>query len=1204
MIAGRIMVKEESLILLCLLILKVFTFEEKIYCVKVNISERSEISCNCQNYIDWSTLISNISEYFNSYTKICFSNGSYNLSTKLFISNITNISLIGSDSKKLTSIKCFNNSFFSVSHTTSVEMHNITLETCGANIESYVKVREAYTALLLYNVRSVTVYNVMFKNSYGHSIIGINLIECSVLQQVSIFYMKDNGTSKKKMGGIVLMFTDEIVNYSNQQTVLIRQCHIFYVKNTQAGSNELGKPRKSMRSLALGIDLNQQKYSINITIMNTSISTIKAQNGALVYILYNSSNTSSVTFLSSNISNNHMYGYSLIEITKDKGGCKHCKSFSIFELIRCVITNNTVRTIYYLYQINYLDVMRVHISIELTVFTYNQPEDDFWKIRFETTPRYTHPMITISFTECTFALNSDVNLEFYNAGNVTLDKNLFTNNLLNLKQPKAMVKCRKTMLIFEVYNEFSFNTAYWIIDLSNYTVLMEYAIINITKNIAVMPKVLDNIVPSLIHFNDNSNSRLCMFQFYSSLQKSLQATSLYNSPADHFNIFFKDNTNYSSLIFGTQLNSCIWLKGTINFGNLTTGEVMENVLHFNTTSTQVVRRQVSTLCYCDNTTYEDCIEDHFGTIFPGQRIPVNLKQIPPYSKTSIYSISQPLDQLHINIHQCPVEEYQLNWLESIDNSCTPIHYTVYSNHSRCYISFKTTYPDDSLYIYYIDLHEKCPCGFNIVNGFCKCDTRLKEVFPTITCDINTQTITRPGGSWIGLQAQCEILYAKNCAPTVCQEEPTNIYLNSSDSQCNFNRGGIACGQCPPGLSAVLGSLTCKRCTNQWLLLIPAFLLVGLFIIFILFAFNLTIVDGKINGFILYVNVIVANIHEIPFSSSNTANVMSLINLDIAITMCFYDGMTEYVKTWLQFAFPSYLLFIVAMLALASRYSSGVERLTRRRVIPVIATIFLFSYNKLLLVTAEVLYSYTTVHSLSDNKTTIVWMWDTGIPLFGIKFSVLFAASIFILIVILLPLNFFLLFTKFSLRLRILAKYQKPYLDVFQAPFKDSCRYYPGLELLARWISFAIGSRFLKSAHERLALDNSLCVLVLLYLCAFKPFKSLTNTVLYISYVINAECIINVLIFSDEQLGDTYYSVIIHILVFIALTEFGATLLYYLYINRLRKIKQIEVFVAKINNVIIKYYRKYMVKPICAPNMEPAAAYEHFQEELLLADPIQ
>ena len=34
-------------------------------------------------------------------------------------------------------------------------------------------------------------------------------------------------------------------------------------------------------------------------------------------------------------------------------------------------------------------------------------------------------------------------------------------------------------------------------------------------------------------------------------------------------------------------------------------------------------------------------------------------------------------------------------------------------------------------------------------------------------------------------------------------------------------------------------------------------------------------------------------------------------------MCFYNGMTEYDKTWLQFAFPSYLLLIVAVLAFAS-----------------------------------------------------------------------------------------------------------------------------------------------------------------------------------------------------------------------------------------------------------------------------------------------
>ena len=125
-------------------------------------------------------------------------------------------------------------------------------------------------------------------------------------------------------------------------------------------------------------------------------------------------------------------------------------------------------------------------------------------------------------------------------------------------------------------------------------------------------------------------------------------------------------------------------------------------------------------------------------------------------------------------------------------------------------------------------------------------------------------------------------------------------------------------------------------------------------------------------------------------------------------------MTKYDKTWLLFTFPSYLLFIVAMLAFASRYSSSVERLARRRVIPVIATIFLFSYSKLLLIIAKVLCFYTTVYRLTDNTKRTIWMWDTGVPLFGIKISILFTASLLLVLVILLPLNLFLLFTKLPL----------------------------------------------------------------------------------------------------------------------------------------------------------------------------------------------
>ena len=75
------------------------------------------------------------------------------------------------------------------------------------------------------------------------------------------------------------------------------------------------------------------------------------------------------------------------------------------------------------------------------------------------------------------------------------------------------------------------------------------------------------------------------------------------------------------------------------------------------------------------------------------------------------------------------------------------------------------------------------------------------------------------------------------------------------------------------------------------------------------------------------------------STSNIETAILLMNLDLGIKTCIYNSMTEYAKTWVQFAFPSYPLLIVSALVVASRYFSSVERLTRRRVIPVITYLF-------------------------------------------------------------------------------------------------------------------------------------------------------------------------------------------------------------------------------------------------------------------------
>jgi len=56
-------------------------------------------------------------------------------------------------------------------------------------------------------------------------------------------------------------------------------------------------------------------------------------------------------------------------------------------------------------------------------------------------------------------------------------------------------------------------------------------------------------------------------------------------------------------------------------------------------------------------------------------------------------------------------------------------------------------------------------------------------------------------------------------------------------------------------------------------------------------------------------------------------IVSLLNLDLGIEVCFYDGMTKYTATWLRIVFPTYLLMIILGLAMVSRYSVKIERLT-------------------------------------------------------------------------------------------------------------------------------------------------------------------------------------------------------------------------------------------------------------------------------------
>ena len=333
------------------------------------------------------------------------------------------------------------------------------------------------------------------------------------------------------------------------------------------------------------------------------------------------------------------------------------------------------------------------------------------------------------------------------------------------------------------------------------------------------------------------------------------------------------------------------------------------------------------------------------------------------------------------------------------------------------------------------------------------------------------------------------LVSPHCPTDYCLPHSSYLNLLFPNSQCQFSRSGVLCGQCQDGLSAVFGSSWCKQCSNVYLLIIIPIALAGIVLVTMLFAFNITIVSGTINTFIFYVNILNINISMLfPGCKPQMAcTAISLFNLDLGITTCFFNGMDDYGKAWLQLAFPKYLIMIAVFLVIASRYSTRVQRLTAQRALPILATLFLLSYTKVLQTVCKVLFYYDKITHLPTKRTEYVWSIDTTVS--GVKFTVIFFVCL-LLFFILIPFNLVLLCTRKLSYFKIIAMF-KPLLDAYLSPYKDNRFYWTGVLLLVRTIILAF-SGLLKNAgflSDVFLLCTLLSVQGILW-----PFKSKLNNI--------------------------------------------------------------------------------------------------------------
>ena len=425
---------------------------------------------------------------------------------------------------------------------------------------------------------------------------------------------------------------------------------------------------------------------------------------------------------------------------------------------------------------------------------------------------------------------------------------------------------------------------------------------------------------------------------------------------------------------------------------------------------------------------------------------------------------------------------------------------------------------------------RCPSGMILDStlGHCVCDGDINQISNT---ECNTSwmphPIQRSGNNWICHlydDYNCTIAHT-GCPFDYCNTSSVKFSLNTSELQCNYNRSGILCGDCKPGLSLMIGSNRCTNCTDTQLVSIAIVILValaGILLVFLLIVLNLTVSVGSINGLLFYANVVKLN-ESVFFSQGNIPVISQFIswsNLDLGIEYCFIDGLDGYIKTWLQFAFPLYVWGLVIVFIIACRYSGRLARLTGHNAVPVLATLILMSYTKL---------SRTVTNALMPNTLScgehrwIVWNIDGNINYLSDKHIALFVVSCFFLII-------GLIYTGLVFSSQWLQPYSKkcfkstidpvvrvkPLIDAYTGPFKDKYRFWTGLCLIFRLILAVVFS----FTTLRFKLNNYIILLISVAMNMFRVYKEKYLTIIEKISYINLICLcMMTILFTDKSYLD-------------------------------------------------------------------------------------
>jgi len=465
--------------------------------------------------------------------------------------------------------------------------------------------------------------------------------------------------------------------------------------------------------------------------------------------------------------------------------------------------------------------------------------------------------------------------------------------------------------------------------------------------------------------------------------------------------------------------------------------------------------------------------------------------------------------------------------------------------------------------------EKCPPGFYFYEQLCVCSVyrSAREYRGIVKCDDNELVAYMKTGYWAGYELvnNSTVLVTADCPPGYCITNNGSSLLITLPStpdttelsmfMCSpQNRTGRLCGECAEGYCISSDFLTfhCIKSSSRQvngvlILILTKYLPLTIFLCIIMF-FNISLVNGPLNSFILFSQVLDAmNVYSsgkmsnLPNGGKQLVTACNFLygiwNLNFLETLippfCIFNSKSALPIITLEYISVLHTLIVLAILFVIAprikeklftsndksccRCRAAVKKCYERYIhlkksanyrqgesINALTTLLVLCYVKTMTITTEIITPtilYGPGGESSRVQISVVWLDGTLGYMDGIHGKYAAVAFICLVTFVLIPPLLLLAYPYLPMlmnKLKVHNKYLEkifiapldkyvPFFDAFQSCYKNEYRFFAALYFMYRIIALCISSQ--TQSFENHYLGQSIFyTIILLIHCLCQPYK--------------------------------------------------------------------------------------------------------------------